>query len=93
MNNLNSKEMIQDAVKEVEKFVPKHSHVEIDVKEDPIGVYSTGIRVHTKEKTYFAKKEDMFLYRSFSKAIRALKAQFIKRKVQHESLRTRNIYT
>ncbi len=87
MNNLKAQDMVQDAVAEIEKFAPKKCHVAVDVSEDPIGVYSTRIRVDTKEHTYFAKKNDMFLYRSFSKAIRALKAQLKKRRVTHPTAR------
>lgn len=88
MKTLNTQEMVQDAVSEIQKFAPKNSHVEIDVKEDPVGTFSTHIRVDTKERTYFAKKEDMFLYRSFSKAVRALKAQIQKRRINHETIRS-----
>lgn len=88
MKTLYTQEMVKEAVSEIEKFAPKNSHVEIDVKEDPVGTFSTHIRLDTKQKTYFAKKEDMFLYRSFSKAVRALKAQLQKRRVNHETIRT-----
>lgn len=88
MKTLNTQAMVQEAISEIEKFAPKHSHIEIDVKEDPVGNFSTHIKVATKEKTYFSKKEDMFLYRSFSKAVRALKAQIQKRRVNHETIRT-----
>jgi ribosome-associated translation inhibitor RaiA len=92
MKILNTQSMVQDAVSEIEKFAPKHSHVEIDVKEDPVGNFSTHIRVDTKEKTYFVKKDDIFLYRSFSKAVRALKAQIQKRRVNHETIRSSKYY-
>lgn len=92
MKTLNTQELVQDAISEIEKFAPKHSHVEIDVKEDPVGNFSTHIRVETKERTYFAKKDDMFLYRSFNKAVRALKAQIQKRRINHETIRSSKYY-
>lgn len=85
---LNTQDLVQDAVSEIEKFAPKHSHVEIDVKEDPIGHYSTNIRLDTKQRTYFAKKEDMFMYKSFSKALRAIKAQLQKKRAHHTTIKS-----
>ncbi len=75
--------MIDEATVELEKFAPRNSHVEIDVKEDPIGHFSTNIKLQTKYRTYFAKKEDIFLYKSFSKAIKAIKAQLEKKRTHH----------
>lgn len=92
MKNLSTQDLIQNAVNEIEKFAPKNSHVEVDVKEDPIGNFSTHIRVDTNQKTYFVKKDDMFLYRSFSKALRALKAQIQKKKPNHETIRSSKYY-
>ena len=83
MKNISTEEMVNDATNEIEKMAPKHSHVAIDVKEDPAGHYSTHIELRTKQKTYFAKKEDVFLYRSFSKAMRAIKMQIQKKRVNH----------
>lgn len=87
MKTLNTEELVQGAKSEIEKFAPKNSHVEIDVKEDPVGNFSTHILLQTKTKTYFAKKDDMFLYRSFNKAIRAIKAQLPKKRYTHEAIR------
>ncbi len=87
MKTLNTQELIQGAVDEIMKFAPKKSHVDIDVKEDPVGNFSTHILLHTKAKTYFAKKDDMFLYRSFNKAVRAIKAQVQKKRPTHEVVR------
>ncbi|MGZ3788140.1 MAG: hypothetical protein ACXVLQ_06430 [Bacteriovorax sp.] len=87
MKTLNTQDMVNGAISEIEKFAPKNSHVEIDVKEDPVGNYKTHILLQTKTKTYFAKKEDMFLYRSFNKAIRAIKAQVQKKRPNHEVVR------
>ncbi len=88
MKTFNTQGMVQEAISEIEKIAPKHAHVEIDIKEDPVGTFRTHIRLDTKNKTYFAKKDDIFLYRSFSKALRALKAQIQKRKVNHETIRS-----
>lgn len=87
MKSLNTQEMVEGAVSEIEKLAPKNSHIEIDVKEDPIGNFSTHILLHTKQHTYFAKKQDMFLYKSFNKAIRAIKAQLHKKRISHETIR------
>lgn len=83
MKTFNTAEMVQEATSEIEKIAPKNSHVEIDVREDPVGHFSTHIKLSTKTKTYFAKKEDTFLYRSFSKALRAIKMQIQKKRLNH----------
>lgn len=83
MKTFNTEEMVQEATSEIEKIAPKNSHVEIDVREDPVGHFSTHIKLSTKTKTYFAKKEDTFLYRSFSKALRAIKMQIQKKRLNH----------
>lgn len=75
MKNFNSKEMVNEAVLDLKKIAPKDSHVEIDVREDPVGNYQTNIKLTTKVKTYFAKKEDAFVYGSFAKALKAIKTQ------------------
>ena len=80
MKTFNTDEMVSEATSEIEKIAPKNSQIEIDVREDPIGHFSTHIKLSTKTKTYFAKKEDMFLYKSFSKAIRAIKTQLNKKR-------------
>ncbi len=83
MKTFNTEEMVNEAALEIEKFAPKNSQLEIDVKEDPVGHFSTYIKISTKTKTYFAKKEDTFLYKSFSKAIRAIKTQVQKKRSNH----------
>ncbi len=88
MKTLNTHEMVHEAVSEIEKFAPKSSQVEIDVKEDPIGNFSTQIKLKTKDRVYFVKKEDLFLYKSFTKAMRAIKSQVQKRRVNRESVRS-----
>lgn len=92
MKSFNSHEMVNGAISEIEKFVPSKSHVEIEVKEDPIGNFKTLIKVKTKNKIYIAKKEDMYLYKSFTKAMRAIKAQVEKRNKHHEALRSGKYY-
>lgn len=87
MKTLNKQELIRGAEEEIMKFAPKKSHVEIDVIEDPVGNFSTHILLITKAKTYFTKKEDMFLYRSFNKAVRAIKAQVQKKRPNHDVIR------
>lgn len=68
MKRLNHKSLVEDAVTELEKFAPKNSAIEVDIKEEG-GHYFTKIKLRTKNKTYFAKKEDLFFYKSFSKEI------------------------
>lgn len=83
MKTFNTDNMVSEATAEIEKIAPKNSQIEIDVVEDPVGHFSTHIKLSTKTKTYFAKKDDMFLYRSFSKAIRAIKMQLQKKRASH----------
>ena len=83
MKSFNTEEMVSEAASEIEKIAPRNSHVEIDVKEDPAGHFITNIKLQTKYKTYFARKDDTFLYKSFSKALRALKAQIVKKRTNH----------
>lgn len=83
MKNLSTQGLVQEAVSEIEKIAPRNAHVAVDISEDPVGTYCTRIRVETRRRTYFAKKDDMFLYKSFSKALRALKAQLIKSRTSH----------
>ena len=80
MKPFNTKDLVQEAASEIEKIAPKNSHIDIDVIEDPIGHFSTHIKLVTKTKTYFAKKDDLFLYKSFSKALKAMKAQIAKKR-------------
>ncbi len=83
MKTFNTDSMVSEATSEIEKIAPKNSQIEIDVVEDPVGHFSTHIKLVTKTKTYFAKKDDLFLYRSFSKAIRAIKMQLSKKRTSH----------
>lgn len=83
MKSFNTEEMVNEAASEIEKIAPRNSQVEIDVKEDPAGHFSTNIKLKTKYRTYFVKKEDIFLYKSFSKAIRAIKVQLQKKRSNH----------
>jgi hypothetical protein len=87
MKSLNEKEMRVEAAQEIGKIAPRHSEVEIAVEEDRRGIFSTHIRLITKQRTYFAKKEDSFLNKSFYKAVRAIKAQVKKNKVDHHAVK------
>ena len=80
MKSLNTKDLVQEAESEIQRIAPKNSLVDIDVIEDPAGHFSTHIKLVTKTKTYFAKKDDLFLYKSFSKALKAIKAQIAKKR-------------
>lgn len=86
MKTLNTQEMIQGAVDELRRYAPRNAKIDIEVREDPVGNFATHILVQEKNHTYFSKKEDMFLYRSFNKAMRAIKAQLAKKRVTHESV-------
>ena len=80
MKSLNTKDLVQEAESEIQRIAPKNSLVDIDVIEDPVGHFSTHIKLVTKTKTYFAKKDDLFLYKSFAKALKAMKAQIAKKR-------------
>ena len=80
MKSLNTKDLVQEAESEIQRIAPKNSLVDIDVIEDPAGHFSTHIKLVTKTKTYFAKKDDLFLYKSFAKALKAMKAQIAKKR-------------
>jgi ribosome-associated translation inhibitor RaiA len=92
MKPFSNSSLVDEAASELERIAPKNSQVEIDVIEDPIGNFSTHIMLHTKSKTYFAKKDDMFLYRSCYKAIRAIKAQIKKKRTNllHQQVSLKN---
>lgn len=83
MKPFNTEDLVQEAASEIQRIAPRNSTVDIDVVEDPAGHFSTHIKLSTKTRTYFAKKDDMFLYKSFSKAIRAIKAQIMKKRTNH----------
>lgn len=83
MKPFNREDMVQEATLEIEKIAPRNSHIEIDVKEDPIGHFSTNIKLQTKYKTFFAKKEGDYFYASFSRALKAIKTQLQKRRINH----------
>lgn len=83
MNKYKPAEMVEDAKAEIQKIAPRDSLIDVIVTEDPVGHYSTNIKVQTEHQTYFAKKEDDFLYKSFTKALRALKNQIGKKRHNH----------
>jgi ribosome-associated translation inhibitor RaiA len=83
MKPFKREDMIQEATLEIEKFAPKNSEIEVDVKEDPVGHFSTNITLKSKKRTFFAKKEGDYFYTSFSKALRAIKIQLQKKRVNH----------
>lgn len=87
MKNLNDKVMLAEAVQEIEKIAPRNSQVEIEVEENRKGIFCTHIKLVTKNHIYFAKKEDSFLNKSFYKAMRAIKAQVKKNKVEHHAVK------
>lgn len=86
MKTLNTQEMIHGAMDELRRYAPRNAKIDIEVREDPIGNYATHILVQSGQHTYFSKKEDFFLYRSFNKAMRAIKAQLAKKRVSHETI-------
>ena len=83
MKPFKTQDVLEDVTSEIEKIAPKNSEIEVEVKEDPIGNFSTHIILHTKAKTYFAKKDDSFLNRSIYRAIRAIKAQIKRKRINH----------
>ncbi len=80
MKKFSTHEMINEAVEEIKRLAPRNSEVEIGFTEDPVGNFQTNIKLTTKLRTYFAKKEDQFLAGSFSKALKAMKKQLRKGK-------------
>jgi hypothetical protein len=87
MKRFNEKEMLEEAILEIEKVAPKHSSVDIEIEKNHKGIFCTHIKLITKHKIYFAKKEDSFFKRSYSKAIRAIKSQVKKNKVDHHAVK------
>jgi hypothetical protein len=87
MKNLSKIEMEIEAIQEIEKLAPKNSGIDVDVEKNRKGIFCTHIRLITKKKIYFAKKEDSFLNKSLYKAIRAIKAQVQKNKVDHHAVK------
>ncbi len=77
MKRLSNQTLVHDAVVELEKFASKDSAIEVDVKEEA-GHFYTQIKLKTRNRTYFAKKEDLFFYKSFNKALKAIKSQLSK---------------
>jgi hypothetical protein len=86
MKNVSTNDLIQDATAEIEKLAPKNSHLEVDIKEDSSGVYRTNLILVTKYRTYFAGKEDIFMVKSFKKALKALKSQLSKKQQIHTTV-------
>lgn len=83
MKHLNPNQMVDEAILEIEKFAPRNSEIEIDLKEDPVGHFQTNIKLRTRMKTFFVKKADTLIYSSFSKAITAMKKKLRRKKSQH----------
>jgi len=82
--------LIRFGVDEIERVAPFSSEVELDVKEDSKGHFFSFIKVKVNHKLYVAKKEGKNMYDSFHKALRALKAQLAKNKVNHRVRRELN---
>jgi ribosome-associated translation inhibitor RaiA len=77
--------LVEYGVEEVEKIVPENSFIEIDVKEDPIGHFSSLIKVNAPNRDFFVKKEADSMYESFHKALRAIRMQIAKKKIHHHA--------
>lgn len=75
--------MIEYGVHEIERIVPYSEEIELDVKEDGKGHFYSLIKVKVNHKLFIARKEGKDMYESFHKAMRALKAQLAKNKVNH----------
>ncbi len=90
MKHLANQTLVADAVHELEKFAPKNSAIEVDVKEEA-GHFYTMIKLKTKKRTYLAKKEDLFLYKSFNKAMKAIKSQLHKNRACRETFRLKMV--
>lgn len=97
MKNYSPAEMVEDVRSEIARIAPRNSEIDVLITEDPVGHFSTNLKIQTRTHTYFAKKEDDFLYKSLSKALRALKQQIGKKRFNHlhqtVSLRNENIFS
>jgi ribosome-associated translation inhibitor RaiA len=87
MKENKAKRLVDYGVEEVEKIAPDNSQIEVDVKEDPVGHYSSLIKIKAKHKIFFVKKESDSMYESFHKALRALRSQIAKKKMSHRIFR------
>ena len=70
-------------LEEIERVVPYNENVELDVVEDGKEHFFAFIKVKVNHKVYIAKKEGKNMYECFHEALRALKAQLAKNKVNH----------
>jgi ribosome-associated translation inhibitor RaiA len=83
MRNVKLDRMINYGVEEIERVAPFNSMVELDVKEVARGHFFAFIKVKVNHKLYIARKEGKDMYEGFHKALKALKAQLAKNKVNH----------
>lgn len=75
--------LLEYGIAEIERIAPFGESVELDFKEDSKGHFFSFIKVKVNHKLYVARKEGRDMYDSFHKALRALKAQLAKNKVNH----------
>ena len=68
---------------ELDRIAPFHEDVEVKVIEDGKKHFMARLKVKVNNKIYFAKKEGNDMYESFHKALRAMKANLAKNKVNH----------
>lgn len=97
MKNYSPAELVNEVRAEIERIAPSNSEIDVLITEDPVGHFSTNLKIQTRTHTYFVKKEDDYLYKSLTKALRALKAQLGKKRFNHVhqtvSLRNVNIFS
>jgi ribosome-associated translation inhibitor RaiA len=77
------KKMVDYGLSEISRIAPFNSDVELDVKEDAKGHFYSFIKVKVNRKIFIAKKEGNNMYESFHKALKALKVQLAKNKINH----------
>jgi ribosome-associated translation inhibitor RaiA len=83
MKGNKEKRLLDYGIAEIERVAPFGESVELDFKEDAKGHVFSFIKVKVNHRLYVAKKEGRDMYESFHKALRALKAQLAKNKVNH----------
>jgi ribosome-associated translation inhibitor RaiA len=83
MKGNKAKRLLDYGIAEIERVAPFGESVELDFKEDAKGHFLSFIKVKVNHKLYIAKKEGRDVYESFHKALKALKSQLAKNKVNH----------
>lgn len=82
-------DLVQEVQQELERIVPDNSEIEFSINESPVGHFKTMIKLHVGHKVFVANKEDDVLYKSFSRALNAMKSQLQKFKNKNDRMHFR----